>query len=263
MSFAAQTSIASSLTRGFAGMLANCVNHTIANGLPTSRKYVSVAVTAANSTHYIVTIVQNGVSAAYDYTSDGSATTAEIVLGLVALINAGTQSVLAAGTDTPLLIESTADGADYEPVITYNSNMVETVLVAQSQSLGFGLGVCKDERSTRDDAVRAPRQSTDVTGGRFLGVTVADFAQVPPAGATVASFAANHMIPVLRKGQVYVSVEQSVVPGDPVYCRYAAGGTLGAFGNTAGTSERALVPGAVYRSTAAISGVAVMELNAP
>lgn len=257
-SFAAQTSFAQAISRGFAGMIASSAPVHIVPARSATRKLVSVVITASNSQVYTITI--NGVD--FAYTADGSALTTEIALGLKALINAGSQPVLASGVDTPLLIESTIDGVDGD--FTYADSagtgaLVETVVVAQCQAIPFGFGVCFDERSTDPDAVRLPRQSSDVTGLRFAGVTVAEnYAKVAHAEL----FPANSKIPVARKGQYLVKVEEAVSNGDQPYVRYAAGGLgLGAFRKSTGTSEAAALPSAVYRSAAAINGLAVLEVN--
>lgn len=259
--FVAQTSIGDTLDRGFAGMIADSgVDNHVARGKTASRKVASVAVTAVNTTHYIVTVTQNGVAhAAYDYTSDGSATTAEIVLGLIALINAGGQFVVASGTDTPLVLTATGDGLNGDFSVTYNGNMVETVLQVANQSIPYGKYVCKDD-SSDENVVRLPYLSADVTGTRAKGIVCANNYTRVSAGVV----RANSMASCLTKGRVLVTVEEAVKDGDPVYVRYAAGGSgLGSFRKSTGTSEAALLPAARYRSDAGILGLAVVEVNSP
>lgn len=252
--FVAQTSIAQNISAGFEGMIANSSPVHIVSCLAASRKLSSVAYSVVNTTAY--TVVINGVT--FTYTSDGSATDAEIAAGLLAAINAGTQPVLASGAATPILIESTIDGAAGDFTIT-GSNTTATTLVAQGQQIGFGRGVCFDERSSKNQAVRLPRQSSDVTSLLFRGVTVADnYAKIANAGA----FKANVELPVMRKGFLLVKVEEAVVKGDQPYVRYAAGGLgLGAFRKSTGTSEAAALPSAVFTIGAAINGLATVELN--
>lgn len=241
---------------GVAGQLADNGPFDVMSGMSATRKLVSVAVGASNSQTYTITI--NGTD--FTFVADGSATTAEITVGLRDAINAGDEPVLATGTDTPLLIESTIDGAAGD--FTYadsagTGTLTETVLVVQGQEIGFGKFVCLDERSGEDQAVRLPRRATDITGGRHLGVVLDDRAREDHEG----DFRANTMIPVLVEGRVYVEVEQAVTKGDDVFVRFAAGGSgVGSFGNTSGTSERAQVPRAVYRTSAASGELAVVEL---
>ena len=249
-----------------AGMRADTGFNDVVSGLSASRKLVSVAITADDEADYTITI--NGTD--FDYTSDADATTAEIAAGLVAAINAGDEPVTASGTNTPILIESDIDGDDgdftYADSASGTGALVETVLVAQGQEIPVSRHVVLDERSDAsapDFPVRLPRQATDITGGRALGCVMYDAAREgfldendDPA------FRSNTMIPVMHEGRVWVQVEEAVTRGGAVYVRYASGGNgLGAYGAAAGSSERALLPGAKYLSSADANGLAILSLN--
>ena len=270
-----QTAVGQNPTIGVEGIFADSGFKDVLSGLSSSRKLVSVAITAADSQDFTITI--NGT--VHTYASDGSATTAEIAVGLAALINAGAQAskVTATGTDTPLLIESDIDGPDgdftYSDAAGGGGALVETVLVVQGSTLSVGKGVCLDERrpisstGAQDYPVRLPRVSTDVTAGRFLGVVVEEFAieQLPvtagSAYATTLTLAANQCVNVLHKGRALVKVEEAVVRGDQAYCRYAAGGNgIGSFRKSTGTSEAAAVPNAKFLTSAGANALAVIEV---
>lgn len=246
----------------------------------TSRKLVSIAVTAANSDTYTVTI--NGTD--FTYTADGSATTAEIVLGLKALINAGTEPVLASGSDTPLLIESTRDseyGADFSDTSAANRRLTgdfsctesETnlatpvVLVEQGQEIPAGVAVCMDERSTDDQACRLPRQASDITGMRFLGPVLNDVSKTaysPSSTSVKQTFHRNTMLPVLKDGEVFVRVEQAVSKGDQAYCRFASGSggsQLGAFRKDDDSSSAAACASCRYTSSASAGELAKLKVS--
>jgi hypothetical protein len=251
---------------GVAGQLVYGFNNQIRSGLASSRKLVEVTPTASNSKIYTVTL--NGT--AFAYTADASATVAEIVTGLAALINAGTVPVTAIDNTTTLLLESDLDGAagstatgdfTYLGAVDSVGTLTAVTLVAQGQAVPFGTFLCMDERSTQEKAVRLPRQATDVTGSRGLGVAVADFAKV----ANGQAFKANVMLPVVTATDgIYVVVEEAVNKGDDAYVRYASGsgGTqLGAFRKSADTSTAAALPRASFDSTAAIGGLAKLKLN--
>ena len=260
---------------GVEGQIARTGEHEIDGGVAASRKLVSVAITAANTTHYIVTI--NGT--AFDYLSDGSATTAEITAGLVALINAGSEPVHASGTDTPLVIESTKDSefnADFSDTsaanrrvtgdfsTAYNGNMVETVLVAQGQEIPCGVAVCMDERSSDNQAVRLPRQASDLTSFRFAGVVLNDVAKVAYAVNGKQTFHRNTMLPLLRDGYVYVKVESNVSKGDQAYARFASGSggsQLGAFRNDADSASAAALARCFFETTATAGNLAVLRVQ--
>lgn len=249
------------------GMLADDGPHNFLSGLANTRKLISVAITADNDDDYTITI--NGTPFLYE--ADGSATTAEIAAGLVAAINAGSEPVIASGTDTPILIESTLDGPagdfTYADAVVGSGTLVETVLVAQGQEIPFGKFVCQDDRASDgtsdfgdacDYVVRLPRQSADVTGNRALGVAIADKAREENSG----SFRASTMVPVLTKGRCWVEVEEAVTIDSTVHVRYAAGGNgIGSFGDSTGSSERAALAGARYLKGAAANGLALLELS--
>lgn len=109
---------------------------------------------------------------------------------------------------------------------------------------------------------KLPGAATDVTNkGLVLGVSVKTHA-IESSLSGDPQYPVNSVPSLLRKGRIYVKVEQAVAIGDAVYVRYAAGGDgLGSFGNTAGTTERALLDGASWVKGAGIGGLAVLEVN--
>ena len=139
--FVAQSSIAQSLTAGFAGMIASHTAPThVVSGLNTSRQVVTVTPTAANDAVY--TLVINGTS--FVYTADGSATAAEIVAGLVSLVNAGTVPVTA--TNSTTFVTLTADYYTAADAFTYSSSssagaLVSAQTIAQGEALADGVFV--------------------------------------------------------------------------------------------------------------------------
>lgn len=92
----------------------------------------------------------------------------------------------------------------------------------------------------------------------ILGLSVWQSAHEP---YTSDSYVDNDEMPVLRKGRCYVVVEDAVVNGDSVYVRIVTSGgdVPGQLGGEPSASF-ALIRDAFYRSTAAIDGVAVVEL---
>jgi hypothetical protein len=260
------------------GQLARTGLYRIEGRVVAARKLVSVVLTAVNSHAYNLTI--NGT--AVTYTSDSSATTAEVAAGLVAAINASTETTVhASGSDTPMLIEATRDpeyGVDFTDTsaanrrlsgdfdfATADSNLVATTLVAQNSEVPVGSGLCMDERSTDDQSARLPRQATDITSFRFAGVMLNDLAKVAhPVGALQTSRHST-MLPVLSDGYVAVRVENAVAKGDQAYCRYAsgAGGTrLGAFrGTDTDSSTAAACARCFFETAASAGGIAVLKVS--
>jgi len=70
---------------------------------------------------------------------------------------------------------------------------------------------------------------------------------------------------LVRRGRVWVVVEEAVTPGDDVYFRHTAPGTeeLGAFRTDADTANADQVVGASWLSTTAGAGIALLEINIP
>lgn len=130
-----------------------------------------------------------------------------------------------------------------------------------SVAMGFGLAVLK---GSGDADLALPGASGDVA--KVKGVTVHQHMEQSLAG--VAQYAQKSAVSVLHKGRIWVQVEESVVPGDAVFVRYAAGGNgVGSFGKTAGTSERAQLSDgsmgskAKYLTTASANGLALLEVS--
>lgn len=121
-------------------------------------------------------------------------------------------------------------------------------------------------QGTADDQCELPNAAGDITpGGPGLGVAIFD-PTVPtnwPPGTTV-PYPSGQAVPIMRRGRVYVVVEEAVSKGDDVYVRYAAGvgGTqLGAFRSSDPGSEAAQLEGAKYATSAGAAGLALLELN--
>jgi hypothetical protein len=78
-------------------------------------------------------------------------------------------------------------------------------------------------------------------------------------------YAATDPVPVLRRGRIYVTVEQAVTSDDLVYVRIIASGTYvrGGFRKDADTDKAARWTAANYVTSAAAGGVAVVEINLP
>lgn len=248
---------------GFAGMIADAGPVRVASGLSATRKLVNAVPSAVNTTVYTFDVTKvGGTIVHYSYTSDGSATVAEITAGLVALINAGTSGVIAVDNVTGFTVESTIDGppGDFAYASSGAGTLTLSVLQVHDQTVPFGVMVCRDDTHPNKQAVRLPRASADVTSGRGLGIVLADFARV----ANGQAFVANTMIPVLEQGKVFVTVEEAVLKGDDVFVRFASGSggsQLGAFRKSADSASAVALPRATFETDAAIGGLAVVKLN--
>lgn len=262
--FVAQSSIADSISAAYAGMIATTAPWHIGHFLNSTRKNVTVTPVAVNSSAYTVTLsVDGGAGVDYTFTSDGSATVAEITAGLTALINAGTQAVTAVDNTTTmsLIADNSGVNGNFTATLSGAGTMTQADVLGQGDVLAFGRLVRLDSTLGDDRAIRLPRAAADITTNGLVAGVVLATAQYARVG-TADTWPAYTMIDVMRKGHVLVQVEQAVTPGQNAFARYAAGGNgLGSFGNTAGSTERAAIVGATYRSTAAINALAVLEVN--
>jgi len=86
-----------------------------------------------------------------------------------------------------------------------------------------------------------------------------------PETQAAASFRQNENMEIVRKGRIWVTVEEAVVYGDPVFFRHTVNGPLvpGGWRNDADTTNADAVPEAIFASTAAIDTVALIEINLP
>lgn len=88
--------------------------------------------------------------------------------------------------------------------------------------LDVGLGVTRV--SGTDDAITQPTHSSD----NLVGVVINDQGRNPNGLVSAGGgYAAGRMAPILCEGPIYVQIDQTVQPGDPVYVRYATGGSTG------------------------------------
>jgi len=263
-----QTTVNSQMVAGLAGQLYGLSHsYDIRGAVNNSKKYVKVVVTAANSVLYTVTI--NGT--AISDTSDADATKAEIVDLLVAAINAESEPVTAIDGGDDLLLQADVGGVDFtlELAAAGAGDLVATVLIGGAETVPFGVFVCQDLNEAvagMDAKAHLPTLTTDVTGNKKLGITVMTQAleQANPTSGNV-GYAIRSSMSYIRKGMIYASPEQAVVPADPVFVRFVAGATeqLGALRMDADTADAVQLPNCYWRTTAGANGLAVVEINLP
>lgn len=228
-----QTSYNELPNAAFAGLVLDTGFKDIISRIAASRQLEQVVVTtAANAEIFTVTINGN----AYAYTSDASATKAEISAGLKALIDAGSEDVTVTDdlTDT-LLIESNDHDNGFTISVTNPATGVLTLtqLVAQEQSIAFGMVVVEDERVDVDantgkvEGCRLPRLATDFSGRKVFGVAVADTSKITRGTTPYGGYSAGEALPVLTRGRIWMPVEDvaTVAKGGLVYVRHVATGT--------------------------------------
>jgi hypothetical protein len=227
-----QTAYNNNPNEAFAGLLYDTgYKDTISRINGAKQLYQVVVTTAANSEIFTVTI--DGT--AYAYTSDGSATKAEISAGLKALIDAGDDDVTVVDdlTDT-LTIENNSNYTEITVTITNPASGVLTLteLIDFDDAIQFGAVCVEDEGSAagptgRRETCRLPRLATDFSNRKVLGVAIADTSLVTRTSSPFGGYNAGEAVPLLRKGRIWMSVEDpaSVAVGGLVYVRHVASGT--------------------------------------
>ena len=133
--------------------------------------------------------------------------------------------------------------------------------VDPTEVVPYGVALC---RGVADSECKLPSSSGDVA--KIIGVSVLSHTNEQALGTNISNYPMGKDIPLLRKGRMWVKVEESVTAGSPVFVRFAsgAGGSqLGAFRTSADTASAAQVMGAVFAGSAAAGGVAIVELNLP
>lgn len=124
---------------------------------------------------------------------------------------------------------------------------------AEGGDISVGLGVVK---GTADDQAKIPT----ATGGVFLGITQRSTAGVANA-SDVQVYAEKSAMTIGRKGRFWAVCEDGCIPGDDVYVRHTAPGTLGTFRTDADTAKADQVVGAQWVTTATAGNLAVIEFG--
>lgn len=201
--------------------------------------------TATNDKDYVVTI--NGID--ITFTSDSTATVAEVADGLAAAIEAeplvnGTVDAVSDGVDTVTLTAKVA-GVGY--TLSEDDAELSTASVAanaEAAAIPFGRCVITNGLSATNNKLAKAVNDTDVTDTADLdslaaGVTVRDETRELEVGSDTAEYPGGSAMGVLRKGQVYVKSEAALSdPSDGVFVRNAADGDLdelGGFSTATGT----------------------------
>ncbi len=134
---------------------------------------------------------------------------------------------------------------------------IVTKINTSGAAIGFGLFVTK---GSTDGSAVLPDATGEVTGKVGLGVTVRTLHIVSGTG-----YADKGAMSVIKKGRVYVQVEDDVIAETAAFVRFVAGDgeQLGAFRSDADTADAVALPGAKFVTDASAGGIAVLDLNLP
>lgn len=254
-----QTTVQTSMAIGVPGQIVDLANSEIVAYANNSKQLFRCTPDAADTT----TVVTVG-GTAYTYTTDGSDTVAQIAEGLATDINAGTVAVAYyTAADGFLDVEALVAGTALTCVGTTSCTI--TNRIGNSAAIGYGVCVVQDEQD--EDKARVPILTTDISAaGYALGVTVhthTNEQQYLTAGGT--GYDIEDAMSIMRKGRIYVEVEDAVTAGAQAFVRFTATSpeVLGAFRSDTGGGDAVALPQAFFRTNTAIGGIAILEVNLP
>lgn len=129
---------------------------------------------------------------------------------------------------------------------------------AETAAIPFGVAVARG--STENAAILPATAAAEI-----LGVVLSTFAAENQGLSNSDGVAAAGQMTVIKEGDVWVKVEETVVAGDPVFVRFASGtGTqLGAFRKSVDSGTARKLPNAKYEIGASAAGFALVVLSAP
>jgi len=262
---AGQTSVTQFPDVAVAGLLADSgIRYAISRINKLTAQVVTVTIASVvDSTDYTVTI--NGVPCTY--TSDATATEAEINAGLLDAINnssfngtGNSFDVTAAQGATTATIVITADVAGDSFVYSVTATILTVALTTgNGGAVPFGVGVA---RGSEDNLARLPSDSGDT----LLGITVLDQTEVNQLTTGTHEYDGDDVMSILRKGRIYVVPEDAVTVDGDVYVRVTASGAntqLGAIRSDNDSGNAIQLTGAVFQDSAGAGEFAIVEINKP
>jgi len=257
-----QTSIESAMAIGLPGQIADFASSDIISRVNGSKETHTITVTAANLATTL-TINSTGFTV-----NVGAATLTTTALGalLVAAINAGSEPVTATDIeDGTFYVRADVHGTAF--TTTGTTNCSTTTIVENEDTVEFGKFVTEDVWTGLNETAHLPILAAEITDVKLgLGVTVHTQALEQAAvGSTNVGYAAYSSMSVLRKGRIYVTVEDAVTKGGGVYVRYTASGayTIGSFRSDSDSGKAALLPGSRFVRAAEVSRITILEVNNP
>jgi len=258
-----QTSVEESMEIGMPGMPADSGFHDVITGINNSKQQIEVTVTL-DSTNTTVTI--NGTA----FTELAAVGTKDLIAAaLIVQINAGSEPVTArAGSSTDkILIDADESGTGFTYAATANVTIADIIL--NEASIPFGVFVSLNDAGQQvgdRKLVHLPQLATDVTNPR----TAQGFALHTQAVENALSgeglgYNPQSAVSILKRGRVYVQVEDAVADGGQVFIRHVAGAgeQLGAARSDADGSDASALPNASYVLAANAGELAIVDINLP
>lgn len=236
-------------------------------GMPSAKvaKVSTVTIdTPTNSTLYQIRV--NGIDS--EYTSDGSATAAEIEAGLVSAVNSNALAAAivtaAAGAGDTLTLTGVTAGDDFTVTTSGATLSVATTTAAvDNDVIGFGYGVVRNDATS----VRLPVSSDAATAFRGVALHTHDHdPALKPASTDPDGYYVGSAVSVVRKGLVYVPVTTAITEGTSGVHLIITGANAGKFRGTSDSTNTVDLGGTftgLRWHTSSANSMAVLEINLP
>jgi hypothetical protein len=261
-----QTSVEERMEVGMPGMLTDSRDNTVITGINNSKQRTSVVIDAADLE---TTLTINGTPFTVNV-GGGARTKTELRDDLIAAINAGSEPVTASIKDADeLYVDADVSGTAFTYVDT--ANVTSTLVLPNETNVPFGVFVSLNNEAGQQSTdssgrrlVHLPRTGTDVTDPGFaLGIALHTQAVENALTGDDLGYDPQSAVSILRKGEVWVQVEDAVSEGGQAYVRHVAGAgeQLGAFRSDADGTDASALPTGYYRSSAAAGELAKLEIN--
>lgn len=246
---------------GYPGMLMGSMHkkHSVVNDLGASRQTVDVTIdNVINATTYTFTV--DGV--VVSFTSDASATVAEIRDGLIAAgraLEALNGVVIFQPDGNDVRVIAAVPGTGFTLAETDANLSINTITANTStEAVPFGRALVKRTGAgTTDQSVRLPSAASQI----FMGVAAREHGLVDVTNGTdqVKPFS---VISAVHSGDVVVQVEEAIAVGDNAFFRHTAAGTEapGEWRNDADGGDCDQVTGARFMSSTTGRGLAILRL---
>lgn len=134
---------------------------------------------------------------------------------------------------------------------------------AEGTAIPYGIAVTRAATQNHDDIDEI--EEFDAAADIILGVTARSHEHATDTLSGDDAIADNATCALVKKGPVYVTVEEAVVKGDEVFVRFTSDGgsntQLGGFRKSVDTNRARRLRGAKYMTTAASGGLALVMLN--
>jgi len=253
-----QSSVSDNLTIALAGGLYGR-NHDFLGRNNYSKKLDQVTITAAN---LATTVTINDVAFTVNALA-ATLTTAELAALLAAAVNAGSEPVTAVYVAAATTFTVQSDVSETTTTVVGTTNCSIIAQIQNAAAIPFGKFVCQD--LVDDDKARLPVLTTDVSNALLaLGITchtqaVEQFYDSDGG----AGYALNAEMSIVRRGSVWVTVEEAVTVQDSPFARFTVSGvtTLGSIRKSADSGKAVAIPTARFLRGAALGGLALLDIN--